>query len=385
MPRWRPSRPRSASIGSDSRATGNIIESVSPAQTGNCAGASSQWIGQNDNSDPNSVNPSGFRWHCFDRLVQNYVLPVKAAVEARGEPFVLNTCYVGFSATASFQQSSPAEYAEFVVTVLKHLKQTFNLEPDIWEARLEPDNGNTAISGAQLGAMIAAAAPAVRAAGFQKVKFAAPSTLDSKKAVPYFDAIRNTAGVAPYLAELTYHLYGSPGATTLNGIKTTAAAAGVQTAMLEYTTATASTLLADLTKAGVSSWQQYGLAGPYPNAPSLIKVDTLTESMEIRPAAYPLIQFFRHVRPGAVRIGVTSTTGTIAPVAFRNANGKFVVVANTTAGATLNVSGVPAGTYDVSFSTSAAPGAVGAPVTVAAGGVLTASIPAAGTITLSQR
>ena len=82
-------------------------------------------------------------------------------------------------------------------------------------------------------------------------------------------------------------------------------------------------------------------------------------------------------------MGATSTSGTIKPVAFKRPDGKLVLVANTTAAATLDVGGLPAGDYQVSFSTAAQPGAVGAVQTILAGQTLTTTIPASGVITIS--
>ena len=65
------------------QAQGNVIESVDhthyPPELA---------IGSNDNDDPNVMAPERFWWQIFDRNVKDYVLPIKARAEARGDPFI---------------------------------------------------------------------------------------------------------------------------------------------------------------------------------------------------------------------------------------------------------------------------------------------------------
>ena len=141
--------------------TGNQVETRTDLR-GTC-GNTRRIVGVNDNADPAVLDSAGFNWFCLDEKVRNYILPFKAAVEARGEPFTLNACYVGFMRSSAFQQEDPAEYAELVVATLDHLKTTFGLVPDIWETRLEPDNDEVHLDGSQLGRLVAAAGKIGRA------------------------------------------------------------------------------------------------------------------------------------------------------------------------------------------------------------------------------
>jgi hypothetical protein len=365
-------------------ASGTIIESLTP-QSGNCSNAESA-IGQNDNNDPNVLNPAGFTWYCFDKQVNDILLSLKQRVEARGEKFVLNVCYVGFLTGSAYQQNDPAEYAEFVFAVLDHLKTQFGLEPDIWEVRLEPDTGPFKVSGTQVGQMLLAAATRARAAGFNKVMFAVPSNANAGSAITAFSQVQAVTGTGPYQAEFTYHRYSGVTNSVLTTIAAHAQAAGVQTAMLEYMRADEHVLWQDLTLANVSSWAKYALAGPYPSATSgnqLYYADLATSQFSLRPATYFLRQYFKYVRPGYLRVGATTTLPGVEPVAFRSPGGGYVVVANVPSAQVLNVAGLPAGTYKISYSTVNALGAVGLPVTIGTGQTLTTSIPEAGTITIS--
>ena len=365
-------------------ATGNKIESLTP-QAGDCGGPTPSYIGTNDNGDPHSTNPAGFTWYCFDRHVTNVVLPIKQRVEARGERFWLNVCYVGFAPSSAFQQTDPAEYAELVVTVLTHLKSRFGLEPDTWEARLEPENGYE-ISGIQIGRLIAAAAAAAHAAGFTRLRFTAPSVTHASNAVRYYNELVSVPGVRPHLAELNYHRYGvQPSQAILAGIAATAARDGIQTAMLEYLGGDEHTLYADLTVANVSAWAKYVLAGPvagFDKGNQLFWADVTRDRFLMREKTWFLRQYFRAIRPGAVRVGAQSTSREIRPVAFRLADGRFAVVANAAGAVTLHLAGLPAGTYQVSFATPGFLNAEGAPITIAPGAVLSTSMPGAGTISV---
>ncbi len=361
-------------------ATGNLIETLEPSPNGDTGGPAT-----NDDSDPNSVNAAGFQWAAFDQRVTETVLPLKQLVEARGERFFLNVCYVGFRSSTDFQQTNPAEYREFTLVVLERLRNTFGVVPNVWEARLEPDNGFV-IDGTQMGQNIVAAGSAARAAGFTNLTFAAPSTLAAANAVPYLDAIRAVPGAALFVSEVTYHRYGvQPQPSTLTGILSAAVSVGAQTGMLEHIRGDHHELYEDLTQANVSSWQQFTLAmnGPTDNGGALYLVDPAGNFTPSFLAKF-LRQYFRYIRPGDVRIGASTTLASgLEPVAFRAASGRTVLVANTSGLVTITVAGLPAGTYHPSYTTATQEDVRAAPITIVAGQYLTTSIPAEGVITIA--
>ncbi len=363
--------------------SGNIIESQN--RPGIC-GNSQAYVGLNDNNNPNVVNPAGFDWLCFDQKMTNYILPLKQRVQALGRQFTLNVCYVGFSTTDAFQQTDPAEYAELVNVVLDRLKNNYGLEPDIWEVRLEPETGYK-VTGTQVGQMMAAAVARVRAAGYNKVKFALPSNASANSAITYFNQALAVPGVSPGdIAELVYHRYGAPTGNTLPGIHTAAQAIGAETAMLEWFSSTEHTLWQDLTQAQVSSWAKYVLAGPYQSATvgnQLYYADVPAQRFYLRTATYYLRQYMRYIHPGDVRIGTSTALSGVEAVAFRSTTGAVTVVANAPGAQTFHIGGLPAGTYTVSYSTATALGAVGSTIVIGSGQTLSTSLPAAGTITIS--
>jgi hypothetical protein len=75
-------------------------------------------------------------------------------------------------------------------------------------------------------------------------------------------------------------------------------------------------------------------------------------------------------------------SGALDPVAFQNANGKYVVVTKASAAGQVSVAGLPAGTYGVTYTTSNQSLVSVPDVTIVAGAVLATSIPSAGVITI---
>jgi hypothetical protein len=63
-------------------------------------------------------------------------------------------------------------------------------------------------------------------------------------------------------------------------------------------------------------------------------------------------QYTKYIRRGAVRMEATSSNPILDPVAFTNANGKGVVVVLSTTlnGYNFTISGLPAGTYGISYT-----------------------------------
>jgi len=98
-----------------------------------------RYVVTNDNSNPNVINAAGFDFAELDHNVEYVVLPMRDILAARGERLFLNICYVAFVDGAVGVHESPAEYAEFALATMLHLRQKYGLEPDAWEVILEPD------------------------------------------------------------------------------------------------------------------------------------------------------------------------------------------------------------------------------------------------------
>lgn len=309
----------------------------------------------NDNSDPQSVHPAGFNWSHLDYTVDNVVLPIRQRVAARGERLYINLNYVDFGTSAFEHASSPAEYAELILATFQHLQGKYGWVPDAVEVVLEPDHTPN-WRGAQIGAAIVAAGDRLAAAGYHP-DFVAPSNSDMGSALAYFDAIVQVPRVLEYLTDLSYHRYAGVSPTTLSGIGDRRAQFGIRTGMLEHIGSGHDDLITDLTVAGNSSWQQFALAfcGTNDDGGTYYLVDVANPSSPVvREGARTryLKHFFRHVRLGARRIGAASGNAGITPLAFRNQDGRTVLVVRSSGSVTAQVRGLPPGTYGAFWTTA---------------------------------
>lgn len=321
-----------------------------------------------------AVSPPDFS--VTDSDMTEWAMPIRSRVLARGEPFSLLIDYRG-------PLPDTATYAGQVVQVLQHLRQTYNVEPDLFIIKNEPDNGpvQTQLTGLQVGAYIRATGARARAAGFNQVMFSTPTTMDARKAVPFLSAILSVPGAAQYVAEVSYHNYSGVLGNTRTSIRDAAAISGFTTAMTEHHSADNIELYLDLTEANVSAWERNSLAGTTGFA--LFQVDTVNNTFRPIPEAWFLRQYFKYVRPGMTRIEATSTQPSLVPTAYQAPTGETVVVVRATAATTVRIGGLPGGTYTPSFSTAAQQGVVGAPITIVSGQTLTTTIPGSGLLTVS--
>ena len=91
-----------------------------------------------------------------------------------------------------------------------------------------------------------------------------------------------------------------------------------------------------------------------------------------------LAQYFRYVRLGAVRVSAQSSASTRVPVAFVNADGRYVVVVKTMAGTgsqAVTLTGLAPGTYGVRTMAYNEQAVDQPDVVAAADGTLTVTIP----------
>jgi hypothetical protein len=207
------------------------------------------------------------------------------------------------------------------------------------------------------------------------------------KAVTYFDQLIQVPGVAGALSELSYHRYSGVSLSSLQSIASRGATHGIHTAMLEHIDSGIDDLYADLTTGMNSAWQQFALGYPGDS-------DSGSAYLRIQNAATPnptvvlnsrsrlLRQYFRFIRARAVRFAATSSNGALQPVAFKNQNGKVVVVVKATGSASFSVGPLPAGTYGINFATQSAYDQSRADQSVVAGDRVTTDIPAAGVLTV---
>lgn len=351
----------------------------------------------NDNADPDIENVSGFQFDVFDYRVETAVLPLKRALEARGERLQINVCYVDFRSNASAGRTlqgnlshahDPSEFAEFVLVYFRHLREKYGLSPDSFELVLEPEN-TADWRGREIGRALVVVSDRLRENGFEP-EMLAPSNTSMGNAITYFDEMIEVPGVLNRLNTFVYHRYRTQNTSDVERIWSRARATGVKTAMLETIDHGIDTLLEDLTVGHVSSWQLWGPAGRLQDGDGgavYALVDTTSDPTSPRISrtrrSDELAHVFRHVRSGAVRIASTSSPSTQTAAAFINADGTWAVVVRTRAATeSLTIEGLPPGQYGLRFTGDAGSRVDSRTSTVPASGTLTTSTPERGVLTV---
>lgn len=351
----------------------------------------------NDNPDPNVINPAGFHFTELDDLVDSVVNPLRTRLAARGEALYVNLNYVvglpQVTSGAYYVHQAPAEYAEFALAAFQHLQQRYGWVPNGMELVLEPDNNLPIWTPQLVGQVMAATGARLNAAGYTP-DFIAPSTVCMAAAVDYYDGIVAVPNALRYFKELSYHRYCAADLGTAQTIAARAANAGIATSMLEWWDPRNDfrTLHEDLEFARNGAWQQGAMVDVQndhtvgtvsfidPAVPSVARFTNPTQWFR---------RYFEFVRMGAVRLATSSDSSETNALAFRNTNGAFTVVVKATAAGAIAVAGLPAGIYGIDYTASAfndpgEPNLIGTQPdqTIAAGQVLTTSIPAWGVITI---
>jgi hypothetical protein len=292
----------------------------------------------NDNHDPKVINPAGFYFTEVDDVVQRIINPVRTRMMAKGESLYVNLNYVAFT--------------------------------------------NQVKSGVivQTGRRLASH-------GFMP-EFIAPSTTCLGTAVHYLDEILRIGDIKKYLREVSYHRYCQVSRANLRALASRAEKEELSTSMLEWWDADGNNrhiLHEDLKLGRNSSWQQATLVGVNsPRGLGIAQADLSDPAKPIVTLGYHTrytTLYYKHVRRGARRIGANSSAPALDPLAFVNVNGTHVVVVNALNSGSFSVKRLPAGIYGIQYATADDSGNP-PDQTISAGQNVTASIPAAGVITV---
>lgn len=340
----------------------------------------------NDNNDPSVINPSGFHWDLLDWEIDTLLLPMKRAMDGRGEPLYVDIRYVDYAASAYEPQNNTAEYTEVVLALFQHMQAKYGFVPDGFEIINEPDLATGWGDPAMIGRLAAATGARLKAAGFTP-ELLVPGTTDKGNAAPYFETIMNQAGAREYVKEIGWHCYRNSDSNSSAAIGAKALAFGVRSAQTECwnDSNTYQLLLSELKTSRNAMWSMGTIQGV--NGYYAFSNGTFT----IRDRAKYMRQYYKYVRAGAKKIGATSTNATYDPVAFVNTDGRYVVVVKASAAGSFTIGNLPAGTYGIYSTTGPDPASVTAydvtapDQTVTASGRLTTSIQGAGVITIFAR
>jgi hypothetical protein len=346
----------------------------------------------NDNADANTINASGFHFTELDQNIRSIVLPLRAVAAAKGQPMYINLNYVAFTGQitqgGAYHHTNAAEYAEFILAVFQHMDQEFGFVPDAVEILLEPDNvsqWNGALWAGQSPQWSPAFPPLVT---LRKSLRRPARTWEMRSVISMRSPL---SGRLAGLDEICYHRYGGVSDVNLQALASRSQQHGKRASMLEWwsTGNSIDILLKDLTMGRNAAWQQGVLAGigGLDDDMALYKVDTNSASgplVRVNRKTRLLRQVYRFVRRGAVRVAATSSSGTLQPVAFINADGSHVVVVRATTASQLRIDGLPVGSYGINYSTAAEFNRSLSDQEIAAGAPITTNIPAAGVLTVYQ-
>ncbi|HEV8364356.1 MAG TPA: Ig-like domain-containing protein [Gemmatimonadaceae bacterium] len=342
----------------------------------------------NDNADPFNINPAGFNWGYLDYVVEQLIIPLKAKLKARGDDLWFNLSYTGAN-SGQLHRDNPDEYAEFVLAAFQHLQQKYGFVPNSLELVNEPNLQGW--SSQVVGRNLAAVSARLHTAGFFP-DFVGPTASGVVASTQYFDQMINMPNVAAELDEISYHRFGQTLPSDLQAIAQRGSQYHMRTAQLEHGGSGYDHLHEDLTLANVSAWQQFGLAfcgtndtGGMYFLVSGAKVGENNPVVNTAKMTKYLRQYFRFVGLRAVRVGATSADARFAPVAFRNANGKYTVVVKASAGGSFSVGGLPAGTYAIDYTTAADYMKPLPDVTITSSQSITTAIPDVGAITIHAK
>jgi hypothetical protein len=340
----------------------------------------------NDNDDPFVIDESGFHFTELDSTIESVVIPMRKLLADRGEELFLNLNYVDMGPSDFKHRTDPEEYAEFVLAAFQHIQNKYGFTPDALEVVLEPDGPNSHWSASELAKAAAAASRRLRENGF-KPALIVPSNYDTASVTAFIDRMAEEPGALDDVSEFCYHRYRGVSDSVLREIVDNAQRWGKQTSMLEKLRGDYNNLHEDLKAAGVSAWQQYTLA--FPNlkddgAQHFMVDDRNPELPVVTPGSRTkfLRQYFHFIRRGAQRIGAATTNDELDPVAFVNANGTHVVVVKAATPGTVDVDGLPAGTYGVCYTTAEEADAQSHDISLNEGESLRAAIPASGVVTI---
>jgi len=347
----------------------------------------------NDNADPFEIDPAGFHFTEVDSVVSWTVMPLRDRLAANGESLYVNLCYVAFTAQIGegldYVHDDPEEYAELIEALWLHLDQTWGFVPDGLEILLEPDLV-AEWGGADVGNAIVAVTDRLALHGWHP-DVVAPSTTSMANAITFFDQLAAVPGAVDVMTELSYHRYTGVSDANLQALADRAATYGIGTSMLEWWTGQNGyeTLHHDLQLGANVAWQQGVVCGVGPGGAAWAYVDDSDPGdpeVFLNDMTTFTSLYYRWVRAGAIRVGASSSSGSVDPLAFVNPDGTMTVIANAAAATDLSISGLPAGTYGITYVIDSEAGAVDLPdVVVSEGSPLVTSIPWEGVLTVHGR
>lgn len=308
----------------------------------------------NDNSDPFKINASGFQYSGFQDNLDNLIIPFKKKVEKNGEQFYFNLCFVDFVNQSSFHHSSNSEeYAEFMTSAWLFMDSLYGFTPDGLEVILEPDNADI-WNKTHISPSITATGDRLSELGYNP-EFIAPSVLNLGSVPDYINEIALNSKALDYLNVISYHRYaGNDNTTAQREIVNLAEQYDKKTSMLEYDyNGDVNELHYDLKYNNVTAWTKYALMFKSNEKFAYVYVDAtdkLNPVFGICDQTKYLRQYFKFIRPGAIRIEAGTSNCLINPVAFMNNSGNQVVVIKAEQRDSIRIHGLKNDEYGIKYT-----------------------------------
>lgn len=309
-------------------------------------------VAANDNGDANVINAAGFGTQRLDHQMNDVVIPYRNALLAQGETLWINLCFVDFRSAGFQAEDTPAEVAEFAYFWVDYMSDTWGITPDSLELILEPDAGENSgeWTTAKIANNVVEANTRLNNNGYPGIPWVLPSNTNGTTVAADYASIKTTqSSVATIADEISYHRYTSPNNTQLATLRDAAEADGNCIAMLEWIGATYLTLWDDIETGRGCSWEQFATAFPWSGqadtGEAYFQVNRTTWVVSLGTRTQYLRSFSKYVRRGAVGKSVTNSNSNFRGLPFTNTNGKVVVPVRALTNGTVNVTGLPNGTY----------------------------------------
>lgn len=293
----------------------------------------------NDHGDCDEMDWGLFEGDTLDPAAGRYLAYFQNRIQSNGCPSSIYSS-PGYPTHASdmkpWVMNHPGERAQQIWASALYYKTNYGVNINYAVLYNEPS-----IAASILADDIKALGPRLAAHGLgtqaQYAEAVAPQT-DWNYIVP----VQNDPDLWAYVGRISYHNYGTadPYRSYLRGY---AKARGLTTAQTEMGNPTFDDLYNDLTLGGVSYWE-VGYSASVTLAPNAGLTAFTPSSTYFR-----LRQALHYVRPGAVRIGGSSSDPAVRVLAFQREGLVTTVLENSSGAAqTVNLRGLPAGTYGLS-------------------------------------
>jgi O-glycosyl hydrolase len=281
----------------------------------------------NDNADPNVADLSkfDFSWQKSD----GHIAYIKRLL-----PLGVTTYFASPIVIEPWMTTSnPAEYAEWVIVMLRHWRDQ-GLEMPYYSIMNEPGFIASGIwPGTWMRDVIKILGPRLAGEGLT-TKLIVPDDVDAMEALGRLQVILADPAARQYVGAVAYHLYNRGGEAQ---VKQLAEQYGIPIWMTEFSTGDdwfqwATIMQQEIADYGASAVDyMWGYFGDWDKS-QLVRIRTNNGTyagFDFNRQFYVMGQYSKFVRPGAIRVGATSAESDVKVAAFLSGSNEIVVATNT--------------------------------------------------------